>query len=87
MIAGHVHQMIHFDLDGVTYLSVPSSGGHLRGPKDYSKGVFFAHTIATVNGRSVQLEIKETGTPFGESRISKVGDWGAVGLLSAEENK
>ena len=30
VIAGHVHQLIHADLDGVTYVSLPSAGGHLR---------------------------------------------------------
>src|SRR6202042_2866172 len=27
VIAGHIHQMLHLELDGVTYVSLPSAGG------------------------------------------------------------
>src|SRR5579883_3517012 len=30
VIAGHVHQMIRLQLEGITYVSMPSSGGQLR---------------------------------------------------------
>lgn len=81
IIAGHIHQMLHFELDGITYLSMASSGGHLRNGKEYQKGWFFAHTIVTVHGATADFAIKETGPPFGESRVTKAADWGAAGLV------
>jgi 3',5'-cyclic-AMP phosphodiesterase len=81
VIAGHIHQMLHFELDGVMYLSMASSGGHLRDGKEYAKGWFFAHTMVTVHGGSAEFAIKETGPPFGESRVTKPADWGAAGLV------
>ena len=80
VVAGHVHEIMHFDLEGVTYLSVASSGGHLRNSKQYKDGWFFAHTLVTVHDGSADLSIKETGPPFGEGRISSPDDWGAAGL-------
>ena len=44
VVSGHVHQMIHSNFDGITYLSMPSAGGHLRGTEKYEDGWFFAHT-------------------------------------------
>jgi 3',5'-cyclic-AMP phosphodiesterase len=70
IIAGHIHQMLHFELDGITYLSMASSGGHLRDTKQYEKGWFFAHTLVTVKGNSADFEIKELGPPFGRSRVT-----------------
>ena len=80
VIAGHLHQMLHFELEGVTYLSMASSGGHLRDGKEYEKGWFFQHTLVTARGNSVEFEIKELAPPFGKSRVSKPADWGAAGL-------
>jgi UDP-2,3-diacylglucosamine pyrophosphatase LpxH len=85
IIAGHIHQMLHFDLDGVTYLSMPSAGGHLRDGKEYDKGWFFAHTIVTVHGGSADFTIKETSPPFGESRVTRPANWGAAGLIDMKE--
>ena len=48
VIAGHIHQMLHFEVEGVTYLSMPSAGGHLRLEKQYDKGWFFAHTLVSI---------------------------------------
>ncbi len=81
VIAGHIHQMLHFEIEGVTYLSMASSGGHLRGTKQYKDGWFFQHTVATVEGSSADFEIKELGPPFGESRVTKPADWGSAGLV------
>ena len=81
VIAGHIHQMLRFELDGVTYLSMASSGGHLRENKTYERGWFFQHTLARVRGNQVDLEIKELERPYGNRRVTKPGDWGAAGLL------
>lgn len=85
VIAGHIHQMLHFELDGTTYLSMASAGGHLRDGKEYRGGWFFAHTIVTVRGNSADFEIKEVGPPFGESRVTTPADWGAAGLVEKAE--
>jgi Icc protein len=81
VIAGHIHQMLHFDLDGVTYLSMASSGGHLREDKSYEHGWFFQHTVAHVHGDKVSFEIKELQKPYGKGRITTPADWGAAGLI------
>jgi len=79
VIAGHIHQMLRFEVEGVTYLSMPSAGGHLRLEKQYDKGWFFAHTLVSVEADSVSFEIKEAAPPYGESRVSKLTDWGVAG--------
>lgn len=80
VIAGHIHQMLRFDLDGVTYVSMASSGGHLRASKQYEQGWFFQHTLVTVRGNAVNFAIKELGPPFGQARVSELSDWGPAGL-------
>jgi predicted phosphodiesterase len=30
VIAGHIHKLAHAEVDGITYISMPSAGGHLR---------------------------------------------------------
>jgi predicted phosphodiesterase len=81
VIAGHIHQMLRFELDGVTYLSMASSGGHLRENKTYERGWFFQHTLARVRGDQADLEIKELEPPHGKGRLTVPSDWGAAGLL------
>ena len=80
VIAGHVHEMLHAELDGVAYISAPSAGGHLRASGKYEDGWFFGHILADVHGSAVTLEIKETGAPHGQARITHLDDWGLAGL-------
>jgi len=80
VIAGHVHQMLHVDLDGVTYVSVASTGGHLRVSKKYEDGWFFGYTLVEVNGTGVTFQVKELKPPHGEGRVTKLEDWGMAGL-------
>ena len=82
VIAGHVHQMIHIDLDGVTYVSMPSSGGHLRLSKAYADGWFFGHALVEVRAGGSQFQIQEIGEPGGQGRVTKLADWGMAGLLA-----
>ena len=84
VIAGHLHQMLRFDLDGVTYLSMASSGGHLRNDKKYEHGWFFQHTVVDVSDSAVSLKIEELEAPFGKGRITAPSNWGAAGLISSE---
>ncbi len=81
VIAGHIHQMLHFDLDGVMYLSMASSGGHLREDKSYEHGWFFQHTLVHVKEQQVRFEIKELEKPFGKGRVTTPAEWGAAGLI------
>lgn len=80
VVAGHVHQMLHFELEGVTYVSMPSAGGHLRGSKAYEDGWFFGHALVTIDEREADFHIRETGPPYGKSRVTKLADWGMLGL-------
>jgi hypothetical protein len=80
VVAGHVHQILHVDLEGVSYLSLPSSGGHLRMSAQYQDGWFFAYTVVTVRGADVGLRIRELAAPYGKGRVTSLGDWGLTGL-------
>lgn len=80
VIAGHIHQMLHFELGGITYLSMPSAGGHLRASKRYEDGWFFGHTLVQDAGGPLQFKIEEVHAPFGKGRITRPEDWGVAGL-------
>jgi 3',5'-cyclic-AMP phosphodiesterase len=82
IIAGHIHQMLHVDVQSVTYLSMPSAGGHLRASKRYQDGWFFAHTLVAVHGTAAEFSIQEVSAPFGQGRKSHPADWGSAGLLN-----
>jgi UDP-2,3-diacylglucosamine pyrophosphatase LpxH len=84
VIAGHVHQMLHVDLEGVSYISVPSAGGHLRLSGQYQDGWFFAYTLVTVRGADVGIRIKELSAPYGQGRVTSLGDWGLTGLSARQ---
>jgi hypothetical protein len=87
VIAGHVHQMIRADLEGVEYISMPSSGGHLRASKKYEDGWFFAHGLVTVEGSKIRFDLKEVSGPLGAGRITQPSDWGVAGLAGAHVGK
>ena len=81
ILAGHVHEMMHFNLGSIEYISVPSAGGHLRASGQYEDGWFFGYIVATVNGTDVKFEVHELPPPNGLGRVTPISDWGAVGLL------
>jgi Icc protein len=81
-IAGHVHQMIRFDVEGVEYVSMPSSGGHLRSTGRYQDGWFFGHLMVEVRGDAVSVRVEETKPPYGQGRTTGLRDWGMLGLVS-----
>ena len=81
VIAGHVHQLLHVDLDDVTYLSVESAGGHLRASEKYEDGWFFGQTLVEVRGQAVSFQIKELKAPHGQGRVTGPKDWGKLGLM------
>jgi Icc protein len=78
VVSGHIHQMLHADFEGVTYLSMPSAGGHLRASEKYEDGWFFAHTLVDVDGDAVHFQIKEIKP---SRRVTSPDAWGASGLL------
>ncbi len=81
VIAGHVHQVLRSELQGVTYYSAPSAGGHLRDSKKYEAGWFFGHTLVRVQGKEATFEIEETGRPYGEKRVTHLENWTGLGAL------
>lgn len=83
VIAGHVHQLLRFELDGVTYLSMPSSGGNLRDSAEYANGSFFGHGLVEVRGSDIEFQIEELKAPHGQGRITKLRDWGMLGLVES----
>ena len=74
VIAGHIHQMMQAELDGVSYISMPSAGGHLRGSKRYQDGWFFGHALVTVRESKIRFEVREVG-----GRVTRADDWGVAG--------
>jgi 3',5'-cyclic-AMP phosphodiesterase len=80
VMAGHVHEMLHADLEGIRYISMPSAGGHLRGTHQYEDGWFFGYALVEVSGREVKVQIKELKAPHGRGRVTSLDDWGAGGL-------
>src|SRR4051812_41411172 len=80
VIGGHIHQMLHFDLDGIEYVSMPSAGGHLRASGEYRAGWFFGYTIVEVEDGAATFTIHELKAPRGEGRVTELADWGMLGL-------
>ena len=81
VIAGHIHQMLHAGFDGVEYISMPSSGGHLRLSKKYEAGWFYGYAVVAVSGKAVHFQIKELKPPYGMGRVTVLQDWGSAGLV------
>jgi hypothetical protein len=76
VIAGHVHQLIHANLEGITYLSLPSAGGHLRLSGKYEDGWFFGWTGVDVRGKEVQFQVHAL-----DRATTPLNAWGRAGLL------
>ena len=75
VVAGHLHQMLDVELDGVTYLSMASAGGQLRGTMLYRDGWFFGYALVGVHGQAINLRIKELKPPLGQGRVTEAKDW------------
>ena len=81
VFTGHLHKMLHANLDGITYLCLPSAGGHLRDTKRYEDGWFFGHTLVQVTGKRLAMRIQEIAPPLGKGRVTTIDDWGVAGLV------
>lgn len=80
VIAGHVHEMLHAELESVDYISMASAGGHLRASGKYNDGWFFGYAVVDVSPTAADFHIHQLGAPFGEGRTSTLKDWGPAGL-------
>ncbi len=85
VIAGHTHLLAHLELEGVTYISMASSGGHLRASGKYEDGWFFGHALVEVNGTKVDFKIEELKPPHGQGRVTNLADWGMLGLVQGRK--
>ena len=81
VIAGHIHLLLHLELEGVTYISMESSGGHLRASGEYDDGWFFGYALVEVNGTKVDFKIEELKPPRGQGRVTRLAEWGMLGLV------
>ena len=76
VIAGHLHELLHFNLEGVDYISMPSAGGHLRGSAKYEDGWFFGFASVEVRENTAEITIHERN-----GRTTFINDWGPQGLV------
>jgi predicted phosphodiesterase len=76
VVAGHVHQLIHAELEGVTYLALPSAGAHLRLNGKYEDGWFFGWTEVELRGREVAFQVHTL-----DGAATPLSAWGRAGLL------
>ena len=79
VLSGHVHELLHFSFDGIEYVSVMSSGGHLRNSHRYEDGWFFGYAMVEVSGAQTTFQIKEAKAPAGQGRESTLDQWLGVG--------
>lgn len=79
-VAGHIHAMLRADMDGVTYVSVPSSAGNLRATHRYQDGWFYGYSVVEIGPRGITWEVHELAAPHGEGRVTRLAEWGKSGL-------
>jgi Icc protein len=75
VVAGHVHEMMHYQVEGIDYVSVPSAGGHLRASGKYQDGWFFGFVDVKVRNNTADFEIDEL-----RGRVNGLREWGPTGL-------
>jgi predicted phosphodiesterase len=72
IISGHTHAYLRKELEGVTYLTVCSAGGYLRGRdplgRGFAEGYFYGYTQVTVANGKVEIVTQELGKPLGRAR-------------------
>ena len=79
VIAGHLHEMLHFKLEGIEYISMPSSGGHLRGAEKYEDGWFFGYADVDVRKSTANFQIHQL-----HGHVTALRDWGPAGLVASK---
>jgi hypothetical protein len=87
VIAGHLHEMLHFRMDGIDYISVPSAGGHLRGNQKYEDGWFFGYIGVDVRKNKanfqINFQIRNVVLPGQPKLVTDLSDWGPAGLAAS----
>jgi len=81
VIAGHLHEMLHFKLEGIDYVSMASAGGHLRATEKYGDGWFFGYATVTADRNQTAFRIHELGSDGRPGRVTALNAWGPAGLL------
>lgn len=76
VIAGHVHKLAHAEVAGVTYISMPSAGGHLRDTGKYEDGWFFGYAVVEVTPQGATLKFHQI-----DGATTALSDWGIAGLI------
>ena len=76
IIAGHVHKLAHAELEGITYISMQSAGGHLRETEKYEDGWFFGYDVVDADAKGAAIGVKELG-----GRTTNLSEWGVAGLI------
>jgi predicted MPP superfamily phosphohydrolase len=76
VIAGHLHEMLHCKLEGIEYISLPSSGGHLRGAKKYEDGWFFGYAYVDIGKSAANFRIHQI-----HGHVTALNEWGPAGLV------
>jgi DNA repair exonuclease SbcCD nuclease subunit len=84
VIAGHIHDMLHAELENIDYISMASAGGHLRASGKYDDGWFFGWAAVDVSANRAAFQIHELAAPYGQGRSSTLHDWGPAGLHRAQ---
>ncbi len=80
VVSGHAHRLARIVHEGVTYLLVGSSGGHLRA-KGFEEGWFFHWLQVTLDGKRAALTIKEVDPPLGQGRSFREEEWGSGPIM------
>jgi 3',5'-cyclic-AMP phosphodiesterase len=75
VIAGHVHEMLHYKLEDIDYVSMPSAGGHLRASGKYEDGWFFGYALVEVGDSTVEFQLHQLS---GHNTL--LSQWGTAGL-------
>lgn len=76
VVAGHVHEMLHYNLEGIDYVSMVSSGGHLRASGKYEDGWFFGYAAVDIRKNEPIWSIQSV-----DGRSTTLKEWGPAGLM------
>jgi Icc protein len=76
IVAGHIHKLAHAEIEGVTYISMQSAGGHLRDTGKYEDGWFFGYDVVDADAHGAAIHVKELG-----GKTTNLSDWGKAGLI------
>jgi 3',5'-cyclic-AMP phosphodiesterase len=83
VIAGHIHQLLRLEMEGIEYVSMQSAGGHLRASGQYKDGWFFGYTVVALKDGAAAFTVHELKAPHGQGRVTSLRDWGMLGLAAS----